>query len=330
MRNYLVRRWFLIALALVLVSGIGLWPWLAALPRVPGLRQAIVATVMFVMALPLRAAAFWEAARQPRAPLLGSLVNYGLVPLLAWSATALLIAAAALSRDTAQGILVAATAPCTLASASVWTRRAGGNDAVAVMVTVLTNLFCFLLTPLWLRLMIGRTANFDVFAAMILKLGVLVVLPMAAAQALRTVRPVGAWATARKKPLGVLAQTGVLTMVLLGAIQTGRRLAESAWSSLWSEVLVMVAAVLAIHLAALFAGMMLARTIGIARRDAIAVGFAGSQKTLMAGLEVCAQLGVTILPMVVYHVGQLIVDTVVADRLRGQEERGKEESRDGS
>jgi sodium/bile acid cotransporter 7 len=54
----------------------------------------------------------------------------------------------------------------------------------------------------------------------------------------------------------------------------------------------------------------------LSREDAIAVGFAGSQKSCMVGLEVCAQLDVTVLPMVAYHVGQLLADTVIADRFR--------------
>ena len=58
--------------------------------------------------------------------------------------------------DLAVGLLVAAAAPCTLASAAVWTRRAGGNDAVALMVTIGTNLTCFVVTPLWLLVTTGR------------------------------------------------------------------------------------------------------------------------------------------------------------------------------
>ena len=64
--------------------------------------------------------------------------------------------------------------------------------------------------------------------------------------------------------------------------------------------------------------MGVSRFVGVNRRDAVAVGFAGSQKTLPVGVEICAQLGVTILPMFAYHVGQLVVDTLVADRLRKQ------------
>jgi sodium/bile acid cotransporter 7 len=56
------------------------------------------------------------------------------------------------------------------------------------------------------------------------------------------------------------------------------------------------------------------------RGDAIAAGIAGSQKTIMVGLEVSAQLGVTFLPMVAFHAGQLLADTAIADRLRQQRE----------
>ena len=104
-------------------------------------------------------------------------------------------------------------------------------------------------------------------------------------------------------------------MVLLGAIATGRKLSDSD-GSLASEIVVGTMAVLSIHLTALFTGMALATLVRVDRRDAIAVGFSGSQKTLPVGVEICAQLGVTILPMFAYHVGQLLVDTVVADRWR--------------
>ena len=41
----------------------------------------------------------------------------------------------------------------------------------------------------------------------------------------------------------------------------------------------------------------------------------GSQKTLMVGLYVAINYfgGLTLLPMVFYHVGQLVVDTIIAD-----------------
>ncbi|MCA9153063.1 MAG: bile acid:sodium symporter, partial [Planctomycetales bacterium] len=65
-------------------------------------------------------------------------------------------------------------------------------------------------------------------------------------------------------------------------------------------------------------GYQLARASRMAREDCIAVAIAGSQKTLMVGLHVAITYysGLAILPMITYHVGQLFLDTLIADRMR--------------
>jgi sodium/bile acid cotransporter 7 len=81
---------------------------------------------------------------------------------------------------------------------------------------------------------------------------------------------------------------------------------------------IMVVVVLSVHLTALFIGYGSSLALGHAPSDAKAVGIAGSQKTLMVGLHVAIQYfgGLAMLPMIVYHVGQLLVDTIVADWMR--------------
>jgi sodium/bile acid cotransporter 7 len=240
----------------------------------------------------------------------------GLLPLFAWGVSFLL------RGDIAAGLLVAATTPCTLASASVWTRRAGGNDAVSILVTLLTNSVCFLVTPLWLGVMTGKAVDGEALnlARISMELALLVVLPMAAAQLLRVYPPLALAATRRRLALGVMAQLGVLSMIFLGSIRTGLRLhGEPATVLLVWDLLSMLSAVVGVHVVMLFTGVGLARLSGFSRPDQIAVGFAGSQKTLMVGLLVAMSLGVTILPMVIYHVSQLFVDTLVADRFRKQQ-----------
>lgn len=310
MQRYFVRRWFLLALIAVLVGGTSFSRILEPLAEIPALRYGIVAVVLFLMALPLQAQAMWQALKRPGPPLLAMAVTFGLLPLLAWGVSFVL------SEPLANGLLVAAATPCTLASASVWTRRAGGDDSVAILVTIITNLVCFLVTPLWLVAMTGRDVQIPV-GDMIQKLGLLVVLPMTFAQLLRLAGPVGVWATRRKIPLGVLAQTGILGMIFIGSIQTGQRLRSTTQEALAIfDLLLMVGAVMFVHLSMLFTGIGLARLLRFRREDQIAVGFAGSQKTLMVGLTVAMEIGASILPMVAYHVGQLFVDTIIADWLR--------------
>ena len=319
MHTYLLRRWFLLALAIAIGAsfcGIGsAWRQpLVKLSEGAFVRYGIVALVLFVMALPLEARAMWRTIRRPGPPLLGTAINSLLVPLLMWGIVAA-IGTVLFSAEMAAGLLVASATPCTLASAAVWTRRAGGNDAVAIMVTVLTNASCFVVTPFWLWQTTGDTTTLNA-PAMIRKLALFVVLPMVLAQVVRLARPLGRWATRSAVPLGVAAQFGVLTMVYFGSLQTTERVGATGGSELLVEILCVVAIVLGVHLAALMVGLWTGRQLGMSRGDQIAVGFAGSQKTLMVGLQICLELGFHVLPMVAYHISQLLVDTLIADRLK--------------
>lgn len=312
LRTFFAKRWFLFALAGVLTLGIYFAPQWQVLTRYREARYAVVACVLFLMSLPLEARHVWNSLRRPVAPLLATAVNFGLLPLVAWAAAQLL------REEMRLGVYVAAATPATLASASVWTRRAGGNDAVAILVTVITNLSCFLMTPLWLWITTGQDVENESLqlSTMVPKLGLLVVLPMTLGQIVRRVGSVGAWAGRNKTPLGVLAQCGVLTMILFGAVQTGLRIRGGGAPGFAGQVALMAAIVMFVHISMLVSGMQLGRLAGLKREDRIAVGFAGSQKTLMVGLQTGMELHFSILPIVVYHVGQLVVDTLIADRLR--------------
>jgi sodium/bile acid cotransporter 7 len=310
----LAKRWFLLALLVQLAVGM-IWP--AALAplaeHIP--RQAVVAVVMFLMALPMETRVMWDAVRRPGPAWLGAAVNAGLAPPLGW------LAAHLLPTELAIGVIVAVSVPCTLAAATLWTRRAGGNEAVAILVTLITNLACFFVAPAWLRLLVGTEVTVD-YGALIVQLALLVVVPIVAAQLVRQWRPLGAWATERKQPLSVLAQIGILSMVLVGAVGCGERIQAVADGSVLSagNVATLIVVVTAVHFALLAAGFLLARLMGMARPEAVAVAIAGSQKTIMVGLYVALAFGpLAILPMVAYHAAQLIIDTVVADWWRQRE-----------
>lgn len=311
MRKFLASRWFLIVLLVVLVVGIAAGTRLKGLADNRSLRDLVVAAVLFVMALPLEPRVIWRTIRRPLAPLLAILVTYGFLPLVAWAVSLLL------GPELGPGLLVASTTPCTLASAAVWTRRAGGNDAVATLVTLITNSACFIMMPAWLAILIGQRADsvaFD-FLDSVWQLAKLVVVPMLVAQLLRLWRPLGEFATRRRIPLGVLTQCGILYMVFIGSIQTGHQLSGGRENGLgWFDIVLMLAAVNAVHLSMFWWGWRLAAWAGVSREDQIAVGFAGSQKTLMVGLKVSLDMQVSILPMVAFHVAQLLVDTLIADR----------------
>ncbi|MEX0641648.1 MAG: bile acid:sodium symporter [Pirellulales bacterium] len=317
MRAFLHQRWFLFALLGVLLAGIlrpaSMRPLVGWLPG----DVVVVAAVTFIMALPLETSALWRTVRRPGPAWLAAGLNSGVAPLLGW------LASRPLPPELAVGVIVATIVPCTLATAAVWTRRAGGNDAVAFLVTMITSLACFLVVPGWLWLLVGIRADIN-YGHIVWGLIVSVVLPIVAAQLLRQWKSIGSWATRRKHVLSTAAQIGVLVMVLVGAVGCGEKLQGVSDGSVLSarNLAIMILAVTAVHVLLLTLGWALSTTaLQFNRADAIAVAFSGSQKTLMVGAYIALVVGpLAILPMVAYHAAQLIVDTLVADWWRGRGE----------
>lgn len=315
------RRWFLLMLMATVVAGMCGAESLATLAEsLP--RNWIIGCVLLAMALPLRIDAMWATLRRPAPALLAVVINMAFVPLLAWGASFLL------SGDLALGLIIASAVPCTLASAAVWTRLAGGNDAVSLLVTMITNLGCFLMTPALLQLLAGQTNDSVKFADMTFKLLLLIVLPIFAAQVLRALPRVGDWATANKRGLSTGAQIGLLSIVFIGAVNGGIKIAGlgNQLAPIAGQIALMMVLAAVIHTLALWLGYHTAARLGMTRGEQIAVAFAGSQKTLMVGLAIALPFGgLTILPMLAYHIEQLLIDTLVAERFAGQAEAEEEE-----
>jgi len=306
---------FLIALAIVVIAGLAGWEPLVVAAESAALRGGIVALVMFLMALPIGARDFGRTLRRPAAPLAGIGINTLFQPLAAWPIAQLLPA------DVGEGLIVAAIIPCTLASAAVWTRRGGGNDAVALVVTVITNAACFVVAPCWLWVQLGRGDDPARWLALVPQLALQVVAPMAVAQLLRRSARIATWGTDHKRQLSLAAQIGILAMVGLGSARVSGRVAEAGAAATLLALLPMIAAVVSLHLLAFWAGLVSARTLRLDRADTLAVAIAGSQKTLMVGLSLAVDLGCSILPLVSYHVAQLVIDTWLVDRWRMAGER---------
>ncbi|MEM6776007.1 MAG: bile acid:sodium symporter [Planctomycetota bacterium] len=327
------RHWFLACLVGALAAAMTWSDGLAPLLRWTTLRHGLVFTVMFLAGWTLPLAAVRRAIGRPAASLWAIAINTLLVPVIAmgvgWS----------LAPDWLSGLMVAAWMPCTLASAAVWTRRAGGDDSIALITTVVTNAMCVVVTPLglaasgWFLWTVsarrpigaaivgsGGTASAPGFEATIdpmdqfTKLLLLVLLPLTLSQLCRVGLfgrfSTSSWADRHKSSISSLAQIGILCMVFLGGIASGQLINRTGIF----DVARVVLTTSSIHGIALIVGVLVAIKTGCRRESQIAVGFAGSQKTLMVGLQIAMDAGVSVIPMIAYHISQLMIDTIVADR----------------
>jgi sodium/bile acid cotransporter 7 len=328
MSQVLKKQWFLVALVILIVGGlfIGSSVDAAAVGAIKRLipPRAITVIVLLLMAFSLDSAHLKTSLRSPKPVLWASLVNLALIPALGWALVPL-----QWTDDFEIGLMIAASVPCTLAAASVWTRKAGGNDAISLLVTLLTNGICFLVTPFWLSL---ATRNITELPAreMILDLIVAVLLPTALGQGARQIPRLGEFANRHKFSIGVAAQCFILSMVLGAALDAGSRLQETRASATILGVLVVWGSVIGLHLVALGVAYVGAKRFGFSVGDCAAVAFAASQKTLPVGVLIATSktmfgnpdllgpgMGVpfAVFPMLMYHASQLFIDTAVAERL---------------
>lgn len=300
---------FLVGLACAVAIGFFCHSWLMPLASASWLKTAIVLSVMAMMAAPVPLELFAKTISRPWPGFLASTICMAGVPGLGWLASQML------QPELAGGLIVACCVPSTLASSAVITRKAGGDDTVAIFVTLLTNLGCVFITPFWLVLFLSSSAEISMLE-LIRELTILVVLPITVVQVVRLMnRRFCDWSTSNKTGLAIACQVGILAMVMLGSIQMGSRWFDPNSTSAVSlpQVALVIAIGLVIHLVALLLGWWLAKITGIARPQAIGVSFSGSQKTLMIGLNLALDFGVSIVPMISYHISQLLADAFIAE-----------------
>jgi sodium/bile acid cotransporter 7 len=330
------REWFLTSLTVLIVSGLALGrcgygpvvrPWADLFdPRIT------TAVVLFLMSVSLDSASLGRALRSPGPVVLAVVLGYGLLP-----GAAALLARVQLHPDLALGLLIAASVPSTLASASVMTRRAGGNDAVSLLATLVTNASCVVVTPAWLYATTGQAVEFDV-PAMIRSLLFAALLPTALGQLARRIPLIRMTVDHRKPMISAMAQIFIEVIVFTASLRAGM-----AWLDLTQPVVASTAATqsaatitplaillvtvsaVGLHLGVWWAGLRISTGFGFVRDDAVAVSFSASQKTLPVGILVAtdpATFGTThpfaIFPMLIFHIGQLFLDSVLASRLRSK------------
>lgn len=298
-----------------MVTSIGMWQGvlLQGIASSSMLRDFLVFFTMWMMSLPIRFEQLRDSLQRPYGIMLAIFGNSVIVPALAVAAGMLLPAAES------QALMVAAIVPCTIASASVLSRRAGGDLAIPLMTTLLTNGMCFVYVPAMIRLLLGTSTriSFD-FWKVVLQLFGLVLLPILLSQLLRLVNQVRRVIERREKWLSMFSQCGILFMLLIGAVHSSIRWGETGASDRWINLGWLMAAVIVVHLAAIGILWWLSRVFRLPLSSRIGVVFAGSQKTLMIGLQLAIDLGVSIFPMVAYHLVQLLIDTMISDRFRGK------------
>lgn len=312
MRSLLAANWFLIVLAMSVAAAL-VFP--SSVHRVMGHWEprSTIAISLFLVAWTMPTRSLVAEVKHPWSAIWAVALSYGLVPLSAWAVGFL-----APIEDIQIGLILVASVPCTLSSAILWTRLAGGNEATALLTVLGTTFSSWFLTTAWLYYLTGALVALDV-PAMMFDLVVSLIVPVVVGQFLRRLPPCRAFAERHKVAIGLLSQLFVLAIVLKAGVTVGEKLHEPGMQGVTRIFLWSVLLAVSLHLWALGSGWMTSQWLGFSRPRQIAVAFAASQKTLQISLILlepfAEKFPFAIMPMLFYHVGQLLIDTAIARRI---------------
>ena len=232
-------------------------------------------------------------------PLLG-LAARGLVPVI-------------LTDPLYQGLLFLTLVPSTIQSSIAFTSMARGNVPAAICAGSFSSLVGIVVTPLLAAAVLGGSAGFS--ADSVVKIVLQLLVPFVAGQLLR--RWIGGFVARHRKVLG-LVDRGSILLVVYTAFSAG--MVQGIWHQVQpvrlAGLLAVEAVLLAVMLALTWYG---AKALRFGRADRIAIQFAGSKKSLAAGLPMASVLfgahaSLAVLPLMLFHQMQLMVCAVIAKR----------------
>lgn len=304
-------------LPLALVGAVGLATALpargfaaAALPLVV---TAAVAIILFLHGLRLSPAAVRAGAGHWRLHLVVLAVTFLVFPALVLLARAALPAAFPAALWT--GFLFLAVAPSTVQSSIGFTAVAGGNVPAALCAATLSNAAGVVLTPLLATLILDLGPG-GLTPAKALAVVAQIVLPALLGQ---LARPWGGGWADRNAGLLKLADRAAILVIVYAAFSAA--VVAGLWTRVPPATLAIVAAGdLALVAAALALTALAARASAFSPADGLAMRFVGSTKSLATGAPIAgalfpaASVGVTILPLMLYHPLQSLICATLAAR----------------
>ncbi|MGX7895416.1 bile acid:sodium symporter family protein [Tsuneonella sp. HG222] len=263
--------------------------------------------------------------RLPRAEVLRGIGHVRfLLPLVLWCFGAMALIGWGLSHAlagwlpplVALGFCYLGTLPSTVQSATAYCSLAGGNVANSVVAAALLNILgVFITAPLFAALAGGAAAPFDLAA--LEKIALILLLPFVIGQVaqgklghlVRDHRQVATW----------MDRTAIAIAVYVafsGAVE------EGLWSRVGPQDWIVLTTAIVLFLCVAFGGAWLVSGASrLSLRDRAAFLFSGGQKSIAMGAPLASVLfpagtaGLVLLPVLVYHLLQLVISAPLASRL---------------
>lgn len=231
------------------------------------------------------------------------LIGIGLEPMTAF-----------VSEDIYRGILFLTLVPSTVQSSVAFISIAKGNVAGAIVSASLSNLAGVFLTPLLVMLIMSAGGGVHVDSQVFLDIAIQLLLPFILGQVCR--RWVKNFAANKATKI---VDRGSIAMVVYSAFSAG--MVAGIWSTVSVlEIIYLIVFAILLVMAMLWFTLFMATRLGFNRADSIAIQFCGTKKSLATGLPMAAvifggaNIGLLILPLMIFHQVQLMICAWLAAR----------------
>lgn len=219
-----------------------------------------------------------------------------------------------LSHDLYQGIVYLTLVPSTVQSCVAFTGVAGGNTSGAVVSASVSSIVGVVLTPLLAMWLMSAHGGVHIDSSVFGDIALQLLLPFIIGQL--THRWTKSFASNKTTKKFDRLSIG---MVVYGAFSKGIVSGVFHRVKLW-ELLFLIALAVALVYLMFWLTRFVSTKLGFDRRDTIAIQMCGTQKSLAAGLPMATvifgdgSVGLLILPLMIYHLTQLVISSGVAAR----------------
>lgn len=232
-----------------------------------------------------------------------------------------------LGQGLALGLLYLTLVPGTVQSSIAFTSVAHGNVAGAIVASSLSNILGVFLTPLLVMLTMATTGDVHITGRSILDIFLQILLPFIIGQLLHKYLGPG---LNRHPILTKTVDRGTIWINVYTAFS--QAVVEGVWMRVTAlHLLALVGICIAVVSLVLVLSWCMAKGLGFNREDCIAAQFCGSKKSLSSGIAMGAVLfagstgelsaGILMLPLMLFHLFQLLICAVLAGRYGRQWER---------
>ena len=317
LKSIFVKNWFFVGIAVMVLTAF-YFPGVGMFIKTYKVLNIVIFLGFLLTGLTLDTSSILEQLKDARVLVAAVVSSLILFPAIAYFLARLFFKA---TPDFAMGALIIGVAPATIASGTVMTAMALGNVPLSLFICVLTNFAALLTIPFILTNLLhftGTSIDLPV-AGMLFSLVLKVLVPTLIGQLLRP--RMAAMIFPYKKQISIFNQSIILMIILNAVSSAADRLLESDITIVWLFVFMF-----GLHTLILAMNFGLSRIIRLDLPSTAAFTIHTSQKTLTISYLVWAEhfyhsYPMALIPPIVYHLTQSIVDTWVAHRFRRAAER---------